>query len=70
MYEQMAKSHPSLERGMVWCKECGRSEKVDSADCLQNGWPKCCGYTMTIDDPDENQEFVKGYDKTGERNVR
>lgn len=51
-YQKLAESHPSLERGMVWCRTCRRSEKVDSAHCLRNGWPKCCGYTMTIDHPD------------------
>jgi len=51
MFREMAKSHPSLERGMVWCKKCGNKLKVDSADCLRSGWPKCCGYTMTIDHP-------------------
>jgi hypothetical protein len=54
-YRGMAESHPSLRRGMVWCRTCQRSQKVDSADCLRNGWPKCCGYTMTIDSPDEQR---------------
>jgi len=52
MHTEMAESHPSLKRGMVWCKTCKRSEKVDSANCLANGWPECCGHTMTIDHPD------------------
>lgn len=55
LYETLAKrakSHPSLERGQVWCRHCGYSEKVDSAFCLRHGWPKHCGYTMTIDHPD------------------
>ncbi len=52
LHEKLANSHPSLQRGMVWCKTCGNSQKVDSADCMANGWPKCCGYTMTIDHPD------------------
>ena len=42
-----------LKRGMVWCKECGFSQRVNSADALRYGWPKCCGYTMTIDSPQE-----------------
>lgn len=50
-YTKLSRGHPSLERGMVWCKTCHRSEKVDSTDCLRNGWPECCGYTMTIDHP-------------------
>ena len=53
MYTQMANSHPKLSRGQVWCKKCGRTQKVDSATSLRYGWPKCCGETMTIDAPDE-----------------
>jgi len=41
-----------LKRGKVWCRTCGREQAVDSAYCLRNGWPTCCGYTMTIDHPD------------------
>lgn len=51
MYNKIANSHSSLKRGQVWCLECGHTENVSSANCLANGWPKCCGYTMTIDDP-------------------
>lgn len=51
-YDKLARSHPSLERGQVWCRHCGHSQRVDSADCLRTGWPKHCGYTMTIDHPD------------------
>ncbi len=47
--------HPSLLRGMVWCKKCGKSLHVDSAKCLRKGWPKCCGETMTIDSPEERE---------------
>ena len=43
---------PQLKRGMVWCTVCGHSERVDSVDRLRYGWPKHCGYTMTIDSPD------------------
>jgi hypothetical protein len=51
LHEKLAGCHPSLRRGQVWCRSCGSTQKVDSADCLRHGWPKCCGYTMTIDDP-------------------
>ena len=44
---------PKIKRGRVWCKTCGRMERVDGVKCLQNGWPKCCGRTMTIDSPEE-----------------
>lgn len=52
MYQKIVDEVPQLKRGMVWCKKCGRSEKVNSADCLASGWPLCCGETMTIDHPD------------------
>lgn len=57
MHEETAKSHRSLERGRVWCRECGRTQRVNSASSLQHGWPKCCGYTMTIDSPEEQRRF-------------
>jgi len=30
----------------VQCKECGNEKAVVFEECLVNGWPKCCGYTM------------------------
>lgn len=56
-YAGLAQVHSSLSRGMVWCTSCGRSQRIDPANCLQNGWPKCCGYTMTIDSPSERREL-------------
>lgn len=36
--------------GQVWCRTCERGPvPVDNG--LVNGWPKCCGQTMTIDPP-------------------
>ena len=46
---------PALKRGIVWCRQCGRAQNVDSAKCLTSGWPKCCSYTMTIDSPAEQK---------------
>jgi Zn finger protein HypA/HybF involved in hydrogenase expression len=46
---------PQLERGRVWCTTCGRSESVNAAESLRHGWPKCCGYTMTVDSPEERK---------------
>ena len=51
----MAKSHPRLQRGQVWCTKCGKSRRVDVNKCIGSGWPRCCGQTMTIDSPDERQ---------------
>jgi hypothetical protein len=53
LHDKLANCHPSLRRGQVWCRHCGAAMRVDSADCLRSGWPKCCGYTMTIDSPEE-----------------
>lgn len=53
LHSAMAASHPSLTRGQVWCTVCGSTSYVNSATALRFGWPKCCGYTMTIDSPAE-----------------
>lgn len=45
---------PQIARGQVWCTMCGRTERVNGVSAIMGGgWPKCCGYTMTIDSPDE-----------------
>jgi len=44
---------PQLRRGRVWCTKCGASQGVSAVKCFKHGWPKCCGYTMTIDSPEE-----------------
>lgn len=51
LHDMLAKTHPKLARGRVWCTLCGQTQRVDSADALAHGWPKCCGQTMTIDAP-------------------
>ncbi len=33
----------------VTCRTCGDQKEVDPSHCLAHGWPKCCGYTMTVD---------------------
>lgn len=50
---------PQLKRGVVWCTTCGRSQRVNSGAALSSGWPKCCGYTMTIDSPEERAELTR-----------
>jgi len=32
----------------VRCSKCGCERLVNFAVCLRSGWPKCCGYTMTL----------------------
>jgi len=61
MHDKIASSHPSLQRGMVWCRTCGCSRHVNSAKALRNGWPKCCGHTMTIDSPEEQKRFSEAF---------
>lgn len=51
IHDSIAKAVPQIERGKVWCIACGRVQRVDGADALRHGWPKCCGATMTIDSP-------------------
>lgn len=51
LHEKIAADIPAIKRGQVWCKECGHTEKVNGAHALAHGWPKHCGYTMTIDEP-------------------
>lgn len=51
LHEKIAADVPQIRRGIVWCHTCGREDRVNVADCLKHGWPKCCGYTMSIDSP-------------------
>lgn len=51
LYDEIVSKVPSLQKGMVWCHSCGKSQKVDSAKCLASGWPKHCGSTMSLDKP-------------------
>lgn len=54
---EIVESVPALKRGQVWCTVCGHTGRVDSADAMRRGWPKHCGYTMTIDSPEEREHF-------------
>jgi hypothetical protein len=56
-YKKLSTVHQSIDRGKVWCTKCGHSQKIDPSKGLSEGWPKCCGYTMTIDSPDERRCF-------------
>jgi hypothetical protein len=53
LHETLATCHPKLARGQVWCHSCGYTRKVNTAAALRNGWPLCCGQTMSIDSPEE-----------------
>lgn len=43
---------PQIKRGKVFCHQCGNTKSA-GADCFKTGWPKCCGYTMSIDSFEE-----------------
>ena len=59
IYKTLANSHPSIKRGKVWCRYCGKSKNINPEFALKYGWPKCCGYTMTIDSPAEQQKLKR-----------
>ncbi len=48
LHRSIVEAVPQLKRGRVWCHTCGRMQRVDSGNCLAHGWPRCCGYTMSI----------------------
>lgn len=52
-YDDLATCHPTIVRGQVWCRSCGATQRVQPEECFRSGWPKCCGYTMTLDSPEE-----------------
>lgn len=62
LHEKIVQDVPQLRRGQVWFRSCGPTEKVNSADCLRNGWPKHCGQTMTIDAPSGEAHEESVYD--------
>ena len=62
--ERIVEDSPKMKRGIVWCAKCGKSTKIDSAQCLRTGWPICCSETMSLDSPEERKristrKFVK-----------
>lgn len=56
-YKALTEDVPQLKRNRVWCVTCGRSQGVDSAECMRTGWPLCCEQTMTIDSPEERERM-------------
>lgn len=47
LHEKMAKA-AKIKTARVKCEKCGHTETVDGARSLALGWPRCCGYTMTL----------------------
>jgi hypothetical protein len=56
LYDEIAKSHPSLMNGSVICGRCQKTRTVDAAQCLRSGWPKCCGATMSLQDKPKEEK--------------
>jgi hypothetical protein len=46
---------PQIARGQVWCRTCGKMQRVDGVGAMKHGWPMCCGQTMTINSPEERK---------------
>lgn len=61
LFEGSLAEIPQVKRGKVWCHQCGRVENA-GVECFRTGWPKCCGYTMSLDSPEERaaQEAADG----------
>ena len=40
------------------CTVCGREERTGE-NPLRDGWPKCCGYTMRLEDKEAFKEAIE-----------
>lgn len=49
-------SHSDLTNAKVSCSLCQFTMQVDAGSALQNGWPKCCGYTMILQSSDRQNK--------------
>lgn len=67
MYKTIVNCCDELKRNQVWCTHCGKTLKnIDSSYCLEHGWPKCCGETMSINSPEERKKYkITCEDKNG-----
>lgn len=48
---------PQIRRGLCFCHSCGRTVRISAAN-FKTGWPKCCGYTMSLDSPEERERLA------------
>lgn len=51
-------SIPQVKRGLVYCHECRRVQSFAGTNPFCDGWPKCCGYTMSLDTPEERDTLL------------
>ena len=49
IHEKIAKDAFGDKYVTVYGHRCGKSKKVDGGESLKNGWGKCCGLTMSLD---------------------
>ena len=41
--------HSLMKKNELSCRHCGKKIKYDNRIAMKYGYPKCCGYTMTVD---------------------
>ena len=54
MYTEMANSMGNPSE--VYCEFCGKVTKINAAECLEHGWPECCGFTMRLNKKESKVE--------------
>lgn len=59
LHDRMAEA-AGIVSPAVYCTVCGASKMVDGAQCLRSGWPKCHGFTMTLDKHRAGPAVVEG----------
>ena len=61
LIERLISSSDKVRRGRVWCLQCGETMLVQPRTCFREGWPTCCGETMSLDTPEERLDLDKAY---------
>lgn len=52
-HKNIAKTLTARKQYRLVCSECKREVAITTAEIaqyLKSGWPKCCGYTMTMEE--------------------
>lgn len=61
VYQRIIDSNPQIKRGIVWCQRCDRKVRINPYQTLSTrSWPQCCGFTMTVESPEERAEVAHG----------
>ena len=48
-HEKIAQDVHGKQNGLIYCHVCKKQKNVNYAGCYKNGWPTCCGKTMSLD---------------------